>query len=293
MAPSPRPPRSARRAHFPVSLFATPSPLDQELFLTVPRAGHLVGGDDHHIRRDHFPGHELILCLDGRGYVRIAGREHAVGPGDLVWVDCRRPHQHGPVAADPWEVLWVRAEGPRLTRTADVLGVEQEPVFPGLAVEAIAPLFRTIFDLMEQGGPTAPALIHAEVTRLMTQAYVARQRHAPSRSIPPALQPAVKQLTLFFFERQQVPALARLCGMSPSHFTRTFRQAFGTSPIDWLRRRRITEAQRRLVESDDAVKRIAEQVGYGDRFFFSRDFRKVTGQTPRQFRERERGMGTS
>ena len=79
--------------------------------------------------------------------------------------------------------------------------------------------------------------------------------------------------------------------MSPSHFTRTFRQAFGTSPIDWLRRRRITEAQRRLVESDDAIKRIAEQVGYGDRFFFSRDFRKVTGQTPRQFRARERGMG--
>lgn len=289
MAP---PPRSARRAHFPVSLFATPGPLHQELFLTVPRAGHLVGGDDHHIRRDHFPGHELILCLAGRGYVRIAGREHAVAPGDLVWVDCRRPHQHGPVADDPWEVLWVRAEGPRLTRTADVLGVEQEPVFPGFDVAATTPLYRTVFRLMEEGGPAAPALIHAEVTRLVAQAFAARQGSAPAPSVPPALRPAVERLTLFFFERQRVVDLARACGMSPSHFTRTFRQAFGTSPIDWLRRRRITEAQRRLAESDDAVKRIAEQVGYGDRFFFSRDFRKVTGQTPRQFRARERGTGS-
>jgi AraC-like DNA-binding protein len=288
----PPPARSPRRAHFPVSLFATANPLHQEIFLTVPRAGHLVGGDDHHIRRDHFPGHELILCLSGRGYVRIAGREHAVAPGDLLWVDCRRPHQHGPVAEDPWEVLWVRAEGPRLTRTAEVLGVEQAPVFPGCDLAATEPIYRTVFRLMEQDDPAAPALIHAEVSRLVALAFAARQKQGQlptGPTVPPALQPAVKRLALFFFERQQVADLARLCGMSASHFTRSFRAAFGTSPIDWLRRRRITEAQRRLVESDDAIKRIAEQVGYGDRFFFSRDFRKLTGQTPRQFRERERG----
>ena len=287
MTPTP----SARRAHFPVSLFATANPLHQEIFLTVPRAGHLVGGDDHHIRRDHFPGHELILCLGGRGYVRIAGREHAVARGDMVWVDCRRPHQHGPVAEDPWEVLWVRAEGPRLTRTADVLGVEQAPVFSMGDVALMEPLYREVFGLMEQNDPAAPALIHAVVTRMVALAFVARQRQeqVPSTPIPAALQPAMKQLSLFFFERQLVADLARLCGMSSSHFTRSFRHAFGTSPIDWLRRRRITEAQRRLVESDDAVKRIAEQVGYSDRFFFSRDFRKLTGQTPRQFRTRERG----
>ncbi|MBA3699747.1 MAG: AraC family transcriptional regulator [Planctomycetes bacterium] len=284
--------RPSRRAHFPVSLFATANPLHQEIFLTVPRAGHLIGGDDHHIRRDHFPGHELILCLAGRGYVRIAGREHPVARGDLLWVDCRRPHQHGPLADDPWEVVWVRAEGPRLTRTADVLGVEQAPVFPGFDVTTIEPIFRTVFRLIEHGGASAPALIHAEVTRLVALAFAARQGQEgmpAAPNIPAALQPAMKHLALFFFERQRVDDLAHRCGMSASHFTRTFRSAFGTSPIDWLRRRRITEAQRRLVESDDAIKRIAEQVGYGDRFFFSRDFRKLTGQSPRQFRERERG----
>jgi AraC-like DNA-binding protein len=64
----------------------------------------------------------------------------------------------------------------------------------------------------------------------------------------------------------------------------------GTSPIDWLRRERITNAKRRLVESDEPVKRIAEQVGYHDRFFFSRDFKQVTGQTPTEFRNSERSL---
>src|SRR5688500_3171274 len=135
-------------SHFPVSLYATSSPLEQEIFYTVPRAGHLVGGDDHHIRRDHFPGHELILCLDGRGYLRIAGREHVVAPGDLAWVDCRRPHQHGPLAEDPWEVLWLRVEGPRLTRTAELLGTEAAPVITGIPPAAAAPLYHAVFALM-------------------------------------------------------------------------------------------------------------------------------------------------
>lgn len=280
-------PAQTPRAHFPVSLFATATAAHQEIFSTVVRAGHLIGGDDHHIRRDHFPGHELILCLRGRGYVRIAGREHPVAPGDLVWVDCRRPHQHGPLAADPWEVLWIRAEGPGLTRTADLLGVETAPVIGGIPPAESEPPYRTVFRLMAAGGGAAPALIHAEVARLVALAFVARQGDEPGPAAPPALQPAVQRMTLFYFERQRVADLARRCGMSASHFTRVFRAAFGTSPIDWLRRRRITEAQRRLVESNDPIKRIAEQVGYADRFFFSRDFKQVTGRTPRQFRRDE------
>ncbi|HSH93678.1 MAG TPA: helix-turn-helix transcriptional regulator, partial [Roseimicrobium sp.] len=67
--------------------------------------------------------------------------------------------------------------------------------------------------------------------------------------------------------------------------------AIGTSPIDWLRRERINQAKRRLIESDDPIKEIARQVGYADQFFFSKDFKHVTGFTPTEFRQRERGTG--
>ena len=58
-------------------------------------------------------------------------------------------------------------------------------------------------------------------------------------------------------------------------------------PIDWLRRERVNQAKRRLTESSDAIEEIATQVGYNDRFFFSRDFNKLTGYSPREFRRRE------
>lgn len=42
------------------------------------------------------------------------------------------------------------------------------------------------------------------------------------------------------------------------------------------------------MEQAAIIREIAEQAGYGDRFFFSGDFKKLTGFTPREFRNRER-----
>jgi AraC family transcriptional regulator, arabinose operon regulatory protein len=278
-----------RKNRFPVSLYATPNAVHQDVFYTVPRAGHLIGGTEHHVQREHFPGHELILCLRGRGFVRVQGRRHAVEAGQFVWVNCHHPHEHGADGRDPWEVLWVRVEGPRLARICSILSADSAPVFAGFNRRAAEPRYREVFELMASDAPEAAALIHATVARLIALAFVARQRQAGSHppEIPVVLSKAVQRMRLFYFERQTLGELAALCGMSESHFSRIFKAAFGTSPIDWLRRERINQAKRRLVETVDAIKEIAGQVGYSDRFFFSKDFKQLTGQTPREFRQRE------
>jgi AraC-like DNA-binding protein len=276
-------------SRFAISLFATPGDVYQEVFYSVLRAGHLIGGPDHHIRRDHFPGHELILCIRGRGWIRVEGRTHQVEPAQFVWVNCHQPHEHGAVADDPWEVYWIRVEGPKLARISELLKVLSWPVFVGFDHAAARPLYEDIFRLVASETPEAPALIHGKVAQLVALAFAARQatEGALEPAVPPALRRAVERMKLFFFERHRVEELATLSGMSTSHFTRTFRAVFGTSPIDWLRRERINQAKRRLVETRDSVKLIAEQVGYGDRFFFSKDFKQLTGMTPLEFRASE------
>ena len=285
-------PARPKTTRVPISLFATPSPLHEEIFYTVLRAGHLIGGPEHHIQRDHYPGHEIILCLRGRGYCAIGGRRHPVAAGQLVWADCHRPHEHGAVAADPWELYWLRMEGPRLSRVAEVLEVESQPVFVGFDSDAAALIYRQIFALMEDRSPEAPARIHAAAAQLVALAFASRQRQQPAeRQSPPVLQRAVERMKLFYFQKHRVADLAALGGMSESHFTRLFRAAFGTTPIDWLRRERISQAKRRLAETRDTVKEIAAQVGYGDHYFFSKDFKRFTGMPPGKYRRREQAGG--
>jgi AraC-like DNA-binding protein len=281
-------PHCLKKTRMAVSLFATPNPLHEEIFYTVVRAGHIVGGPDHRVQREHYPGHELILCLRGRGLVSIGGRRHAVTAGQLAWVTCHRPHEHGADARDPWELYWIRMDGPRLSRVAEVLGVEISPVFVECDCDTAAAIYREIFALMEDPRPDAPALIHAAASRLLALAFASRQHQQPAeRQSPPVLARAIEQMRLFYFRKHRVAELAALCGMSESHFTRLFRAAFGTTPIDWLRRERISQAKRRLVETRDAIKEIAAQVGYGDHYFFSKDFKRFTGVPPRAYRQRE------
>jgi transcriptional regulator GlxA family with amidase domain len=106
--------------------------------------------------------------------------------------------------------------------------------------------------------------------------------------LPMPVQKAIEKMRLYFHTPIRVAELALLAGMSESHFSRLFKSAIGTSPIDWLRRERINQAKHRLIESDDPIKEIARQVGYSDQFFFSKDFKKMTKLTPTQFRDEEK-----
>ena len=271
------------KSEFLFSFYASANTLVQDVFYTVPRAGHMLAASDHVVRREHFPGHELIYCLAGRGYVRVEGVTHQVGPGDLVWVNCHHPHEHGAVPEDPWEVYWVRVEGPLLEQ---MYGLLSGPVGRGVARETVEPGYQEVFRWMETDAAEAAAWVHAAVARLLAVACAAGFREGSAERVPGPLRKVMERMKLFYFEPLTVAALATEAGMSPSHFGRVFREVFGTSPIDWLRRERIRQAQRRLGDTDDAVQWIAEEVGYRDRFFFSKDFKRLTGFTPREFRRR-------
>ncbi len=166
-----------------------------------------------------------------------------------------------------------------------MLSTAQAPVIAVGEKAEVEACYVEIFALMQAERPEAPARIHAAVARLLALIFCARQTATEKPSdLPQVLRKPLEWMKLFYFQKISVEALARLSGVSPGHFARLFRSTFGTSPIDWLRRERISQAKRRLVEGTDSIKEIAEQVGYSDRFFFSKDFKQHTGFSPREFR---------
>jgi len=82
--------------------------------------------------------------------------------------------------------------------------------------------------------------------------------------------------------------LAAELQLSPVYFSRLFKRTYGLSPRAWLVRERLRQAATLLVETDRRVAEIAHACGYRDANLFSRQFRKVYRQSPREFR-RERG----
>jgi AraC-like DNA-binding protein len=85
-----------------------------------------------------------------------------------------------------------------------------------------------------------------------------------------------------------VEELADHVGLSASYFSRAFVRSVGTTPHDYVVRRRVLRAQQLLAETDLNLAEIAFTAGFADQSHFSRRFRQLVGLPPRAFRNRHR-----
>ena len=83
-------------------------------------------------------------------------------------------------------------------------------------------------------------------------------------------------------------ALASDAGLSRFHFCRAFKESTGLSPHAWLRQHRLEQATKMLRDTDDSVVSIAAALGYSSQTAFAAAFRKLTGETPSDWRRRIR-----
>ena len=77
--------------------------------------------------------------------------------------------------------------------------------------------------------------------------------------------------------------LAERCYMTEAHFSRTFKELMGESPIAYINQYRINRAVLLMTTTALSQKEIAERVGFSDEAYFSRAFKKYKGESPTAF----------
>jgi AraC-like DNA-binding protein len=87
-----------------------------------------------------------------------------------------------------------------------------------------------------------------------------------------------------FAEPMTVSQIARAASLSPFHFQRVFKQAFGRTPMQYLQERRLLVAKRLLATTDRDITAICFDVGFESLGSFSWLFRRRVGTSPRGFR---------
>jgi AraC family transcriptional regulator len=80
--------------------------------------------------------------------------------------------------------------------------------------------------------------------------------------------------------------LAMLSGQSVAAFCRNFRRTYNCAPHEYLRRLRVKLSCHALVFSDQPLSAIATAHGFADQSHFAKEFRRIMGVLPRDYRRR-------
>lgn len=125
---------------------------------------------------------------------------------------------------------------------------------------------------LERDGGQAQFIVHAQPTA----------RGAP-------LEPLLRWMEANVGHEWTLQDLAVQAGMSTRSLSRRFREQVGTTPMAWLHRCRLRQAQSLLETTDFSVERIASDVGFGSSTTFRDRFKHLVGTSPQSYRRKFRG----
>jgi AraC-like DNA-binding protein len=86
--------------------------------------------------------------------------------------------------------------------------------------------------------------------------------------------------------RIRLSDVARECGLSVSHFARSFKASFGTTAHQWLMQHRIDHAKQLMSQTSMPLIEIAIRSGFNDQAAFTRTFHQIAGVSPGRWRRR-------
>ena len=240
----------------------------------------------------HADAVELILICSGSSEYLIHDKKVVIKAGDLLVYNAGVVHDE--VSGPDMEVgsYCVGVGGLHMPglRPNALIPDEAGYVFPtGRYFADMKELFVMMFRNLAAGEPHAElfctSLLHALLVSVLTVTEgVGETRENPADE-PHILGSRIKDyIDRHYMEPITLQSMGEALRISPYYLSHVFKQMSGYSPVQYLLRRRIGEAQTLLITTKLSVARIAEMVGYDSQSYFNLQFTKNIGMPPSRYR---------
>lgn len=245
----------------------------------VPRCTHRV---------DKFFDYHVLQFLDGGAVDLQLGAERHRLEGRWFWSSYPGPRVAFHVAPPhkSWVHRYLAFEGPAVKEwtKAGLFPIRPQAV----AREDYGRRFDEVLELSRRTDRWGKLRAALAIETILTELAEARSRAAVDDELPTWLAAAVSRMQALG-DPVDHDALATEAGLPPRTFRRKFTAAVGTSPQDYAIACRVGHAKEMLGGTDLPIKTIADQLGYRDVSFFTRQFRRVTGVPPAAYRRSREG----
>ncbi len=252
----------------------------------------------------HFhPDIEIIFIENGRFNIWLNGKAYSADAGDLVVINSNECHKiqsssenciYKYIKFDPRE-LYVSDKNMLDMQYAmpfTLNTVEHQRVFKGSEIDSsiIGPLFVETCNEWDNRNHGFELAIKSNILKIILT--VIRYWDKIGFKITPidissglskTIQPAIKYIEKNYSKASEAQA-AQLCNLSYSYFSHSFKKVMNMSFKEYVNYIRINESQKLLISENKSVAEIAEILGFSSPSHYIQSFKKVKGESPKQFK---------
>ena len=217
---------------------------------------------------------EVLLIDEGSARFLIGDNAYEIRSGDLLVFNSGVVHDE--LGNTPFGSWCIAVGGLRLPglRENALIPDDASPVYStGAEGTDLRALYDVMFRYLSNDRPDCEVFCHRLMLALLDRALTitgSTSLRVPANPEPSSLAHQVQEyIDQHFREPLTLQELGEALHASPYYLSHVFKEASGYSPMQYLTRRRIGEAQNLLVETDLPIARIAEQVGYDTQNYFN------------------------
>ncbi|CAN5668037.1 hypothetical protein BH09VER1_BH09VER1_01290 [soil metagenome] len=251
---------------------------------------------------DHFPDgtfHQKVLpcaiiaqARSGAYEMRCAGDHVRAEAGRFVVVPAHTPVEitHWANGKKTMAARWIHLRF-TIFGLVDFLSLYEIPLLlPRRVSRSLDPVVARILQIQNRPATPAIFLLRQELalrtlSLICSASQLKADHEARIKSYWSRLRPTLEFIEQRFADPLTTGKLARMASLSSSQFHALFKDELGVGPMAYVRQLRLDAACRRLVASHETVGQVAEAVGFGDPFHFSKAFKEHAGMSPRAYRE--------
>jgi len=265
-------------------------------FLYLQEVGYFFAGKKYYTTRQGLDSFLLKLTISGGGILEYGGHKEQVGPGHFYLIDCQNWHNY---YTDPkighWDVIWMHFNGTTAKAYYETYrklqgnavgtlgqGSSMHMLMETLLNRTLTPEhpFSAEQNLFEFDVQTSGLL-----TQLLIECISSAGTSTKLQHIPPMVCDIRSYLTANYNGKITLDHLAARFSLDPYYLQKLFKRYIGQSPMEYIIYLRMTRAKSLLRTSSMSISEIAYTVGIDNISHFTRQFKKLEGMTPSQYRK--------
>lgn len=265
----------------------TASDFSKRSLLYLQEVGSLAANSIHSCTRVDLQSFLFFCVIDGTGTLNYDGKTYKLSQGDCVFIDCSKGYTHK-TGKDLWTLKWIHFNGKNMNDIYNkYIERNGKNVIHSSNFNSYINMCDSVFSIAKSKSYIKDIAINEKLSSLITllmEKTIRKENFVASKYNE--LDKIKAFLDSNYKNKISLNEISNKFFINKFYLIRIFKAEYGITIYDYLNQLRITKAKELLRFTNESISKIGRDSGFPDANYFSRKFKQLTGETPKEYKSK-------